>query len=858
MLPEGVKLTPMLEQYLYWKEKYRDYLLFFRMGDFYELFFDDAKEASRLLDIALTARDQDRSIPMAGVPHHSVEQYLAKLVEQGRKVAICEQVSEPDGKTLVKRQVVRLVTPGTFVPSEGSLDVYLAACEPVGGEWAFAVISLSTGQFEAGMVSALEIQGVLSIYSPTEVLVPKGKVPDDMPWRWVERELDLFSPAANELLLKQRLGVATLEGLGFQSGDPALGPAGAVLRYAEETQFRSIGHIRPLKRVCLGKGLMLDLTSQRNLDLLEPRDSSLFSVLNFCVTPLGKRVLREWILHPLNDPDEINLRLDAVQSLVEIPLVLSAIRSSLGSVGDVERAVSRLHLGTGGPRDAGLCRDFVSALPEVAACADVLPDRWRIKPSSALEALKVTLDAALEDRLPKDLSEGPVIRQGYDRELDELRSFVDGHEGWLSAFEERERERTGIKGLKVRYNKVFGYYIEVSKSNVDRVPDYYIRRQTLVNAERFVTQELQEFESRMSKASLAVSVREAQVWNDILSKILDATPEIQSLSVLVGELDCLQSLATAAVERGYSRPQVDLGDVFHLKDARHPVVEAALHPEPFTPNDMYLDGGARRMILLTGPNMAGKSTYLRMGALIAIMAQMGSFVPASHARVGCFSRIYTRIGARDDLVRGQSTFMVEMVETAQILNGLGPRSLVILDEIGRGTSTDDGMSIAWAVMEYLHHRSDVGVKVLFATHYHELTVLAEQLPGVSNWSVAVEETPRGVVFLHHVVPRPADRSYGVEVARLAGLPESVLRRSRELLEMFEGRRKRDVGAAFEVPSGAVQLSLFDPRVDGIIEELAACDPDNMTPLQGLEKIYDLRRRALDILRGGGDKPRGKD
>jgi DNA mismatch repair protein MutS len=848
----------MLEQYLYWKERYKDYLLFFRMGDFYELFFDDAKEASRLLDIALTARDQDRSIPMAGVPHHSVEQYLAKLVEQGRKVAICEQVSEPDGKTLVKRQVVRLVTPGTFVPSDGSGDAYLAACAPVGEGWAFAVISLSTGQFEAGVVSSLEIHGVLSAYAPTEVLVPKGKIPDGMPWRWVERELDLFSPAANEVLLKQRLGLSTLEGLGFPTSDPALGPAGAVLRYAEETQFRAIGHLRPLKRISLGRGLMLDLTSQRNLDLLEPKGSSLFSVLNFCVTPLGKRVLKEWILHPLNDPDEINLRLDAVQSLVENPLTLNAIRSSLGAVGDVDRAVSRLHLGTGGPRDAGVCRDFLSALPDVAACAALFPERWRISLSSALEELRVTLGAALEEVLPRDLSEGPVIKQGYDGELDELRSFVDGHEGWLSAFEDRERERTGIKGLKVRYNKVFGYYIEVSKANLDKVPSDYVRRQTLVNAERFVTQELQEFEARMSKASMAVSVREAHVWGDVLSRILNATPEIQSLSALVGEIDCIQSLAMAAVERGYSRPHVDLGDVFHLKDARHPVVEVALHPEPFTPNDMYLDSGERRMILLTGPNMAGKSTYLRMGALVAIMAQMGSFVPASYARIGCFSRIYTRIGARDDLVRGQSTFMVEMVETAQILNSLGPRSLVILDEIGRGTSTDDGMSIAWAVMEYLHHRSDVGVKVLFATHYHELTVLADQLPGVSNWSVAVEETPRGVVFLHHVIPRPADRSYGVEVARLAGLPESVLRRSRELLEMFEGRRKRDVGAAFDVAPGVVQLSLFDPRVDGLLEELAACDPDNMTPLQGLEMIYELKMKALDILRGGGHKAREQD
>ncbi|ACZ19263.1 DNA mismatch repair protein MutS [Thermanaerovibrio acidaminovorans DSM 6589] len=849
MLPKGVKVTPMLEQYLHWKERYPDYLLFFRMGDFYELFFDDAKEASALLDIALTARDPERAIPMAGVPYHAVEQYLSRLVELGKKVAICEQVSEPDGRTLVQRRVVRLVTPGTFVPSEGGGDVHLVACVPRGEAWDLAVLSLSTGLFEAGTVPSGEVQGVLSSYFPTEVLLPKGKVPEDFPWRWVEREVDLFSPRGAHGLLLKRFGLSTLEGLGFHPEDHALGAAGAVLRYAEETQFRELSHLRPLRRISTGRGLMLDLTSQRNLDLVEPKGASLLGVLNFCKTPLGRRVLREWILHPLNDPEEINLRLDGVEFFVKDRDGARALGEALSSVGDVERALSRLHLGTGGPKDAALCRDFLSALPRVEELTRRTPKAWHLDLSPRVLALGETLAKAIEDRPPRDVSDGGVIRGGFDPELDELRSFLGGHEGWLSSFEERERDRTGIRGLKVRYNKVFGYYIEVSRSNADRVPEDYERRQTLVNAERFVTPELKEFEAKMARASEAVMSRERAVWERVLAELLSLTGELQRLARRVGELDCLFSLGEAAFQRGYVRPQVDLGDELVIRDGRHPVVEVAMAPEPFTPNHMHLDSGSRRMILLTGPNMAGKSTYLRMGALLVIMAQMGSFVPASHARVGCFNRIYTRIGARDDLARGQSTFMVEMVETAQILNGLTGRSLVILDEIGRGTSTDDGMSIAWAVMEYLHERSDLAPKVLFATHYHELTSLAERLPGVSNWSVAVKETPRGVVFLHHVVPRPADRSYGVEVAKLAGLPEAVLRRSRELLELFEGRRRRDVEGA--AGKGMVrQTSLFDPGVDGILEELAACDPDNMTPLQCMERIYDLHKRAVEILRGG--------
>ena len=847
-LPEGVKRTPMLDQYLHWKEKYPGYLLFFRMGDFFELFFDDAREASALLDLTLTARDPDRAIPMAGVPHHAVDGYLARLVEAGRKVALCDQVTEPDGRTLVERRVVRLVTPGTFVPPDSGQEGLLGACVPCGTRWSLALLSLSTGRFEAGSLPEQEARGVLLSFAPQEILVPAGVALSDLGIPRVERERDLFSPAAGEALLRQRLGVRTLEGLGFEEGEPSLGAAGAVLRYVEETQFRPTGHLQPLKRIWTRCGLLLDPSSQRNLDLVEGRGGSLFTLLNRCRTPMGRRLLRRWILQPLNDPEAIGQRQEAVAHLLETPGRHRTLQELLSGLGDAERALSRLHLGTGGPRELGVCRDFLGRLPGLRREGDhpsLAP--WLPKIPADLEALRERLERALEETLPRNLREGKVVRRGYDSELDSLRLCVEDQEGWLRAFEEQERERTGIRTLRVRSNRVFGHYIEVGKAALPRVPEGYRRKQTLAGCERFVTEELRDFEGRLAGAAEALEERERVLWEELLARTLESTREIQSGALKAAELDVLQSLAEVARTRGYRRPLVDRGEVLSIRGGRHPVVEAALEPDPFTPNDLVLDEDERRLVLLTGPNMAGKSTYLRMGALIVLMAQMGSFVPAEEARIGCLDRLYTRIGARDDLNRGQSTFMVEMVETAQILNDLAPRSLVILDEIGRGTSTDDGMSIAWAVMEHLHDRLDLRPKVLFATHYHELTVLAESLRGVRNWSVAVEETPRGLVFLHHVVPRPASRSYGVDVARLAGLPEAVLLRSRELLARFEARRREDLGEPQEVPGGKEppkgQLRLFDLDLEGLLEELAACEPDRMTPLQGLELLYRLRDRA---------------
>ena len=850
-LPEGVKLTPMLEQYLHWKRQYPGYLLFFRMGDFFELFFDDAVEASELLDLTLTARDAEKAIPMAGVPHHAVDGYLARLVEAGRRVALCDQVTEPDGKTLVERRVVRLVTPGTFVPPESGQEGLLAACIPGKPCWALALLSMSTGRFEAGNLPEQEARSYLLSFSPQETLVPRGLEGFSLEGPLVERERDLFSVTAAEALLKHRHGVLSLEGFGFEPRDAALGAAGAVLRYVEETQFGRTGHLQTLRRIQPRSGLLLDPSSQCNLELVEGRGGSLYGILNRCKTPLGRRLLREWILHPLNDPEAIELRQEAVQALLDTPSLRESLRRVLEGLPDVERALSRLHLNTGGPRDLGACRDFLSRLPRLESFRDrppLLP--WLPEPCPGREELGESLSRALEETLPRNLREGGVIRPGHDGELDSLRQCLGDAKGWLRSYEEGERARTGIRNLKVGFNRVFGHYIEVGKTAADRVPGEYQRRQTLVNCERYVTEELRTFEDRRCGAEGALAEREERLWNDLLTRTLSRTADLQAAARKVAELDVLHGFAEVAAARGYCRPLVDEGETLSIRGGRHPVVEAALTPEPFTPNDLELDGNQRRMILLTGPNMAGKSTFLRMGALLVLMAQMGSFVPAEEARIGRIDRLFTRIGARDDLNRGKSTFMVEMMETAQILNGLGPRSLVILDEIGRGTSTDDGMSIAWAVMEFLQEETELRPKVLFATHYHELTGLAEKLPGVRNCSVAVEETPRGLAFLHHVVPRPASRSYGVDVARLAGLPESVLLRSRELLSRFEARRREgtELLPQEERPrSGETgQRRLFDVDLEALLEELSLCDPDRMTPLQGLETLYRLREKGRMI------------
>lgn len=877
VLPPDIKRTPMLEQYFFWKERYPDCLLFFRMGDFFELFFDDARTASAVLDITLTARDPEKKIPMAGVPFHAVEGYLGRLVREGFSVALCDQVTEPDGRTLVERSVVRVVTPGTYVPEDPSGEGRLAALAPAGeGGIALALLAPGTGSLEAGTVSENEAASLLATFAPQEILLPRG-TPERLPGRIREQIARIpqrllarshFDPASGEERLAARFAVASLAAHGVLPGDAAAGCARVALDYLEETHFSAARHVRRLRPLHSGLFLHLDVTTVRNLDLVEGDALSLFAVLNRCGTPMGKRCLREWILRPLRSVEEIRKRQDAVASLTEDPVLLRAVRDALGACRDVERALGRLSLRVGTPRDLAAIRDTLAAFPGLVALCEGRKAGEPLRAVPDLAPLMETL-RTLADDPPRLVHAGGVIRDGADPELDEWRCVARGGEEWLRDYAARERELRGIKSLKVGYNKVFGYYIEISRANLENIPPEYSRKQTLVGGERFVTEELAVFEDRMRSSSERIAARESALYEELVRATLEAGACVQELGRALAALDATASLAEVAWERGYVRPLVTEGTRLALHGARHPVVEVALGNRPFTPNDVLLDGDGVRIAVVTGPNMAGKSTYLRMAALLILMAQMGSFVPAERAEVGLTDRIFTRIGARDELDRGLSTFMVEMVETAGILHNVTDRSFVVLDEIGRGTSTYDGMSIAWAVLEYLLAPCGARPKVLFATHFHELTALAERHGEITNCSMAVEETAEGVTFLHRVVPRPADRSYGIEVARLAGIPEAVLRRSRELLREFETRRvvPGGEGGAGAFPDGAVgaeaarsvpgqgrgrmrQLSLLDAAKDAVLEELALLDPDSLTPLQALEVLYRLREKSRCALEEG--------
>ncbi len=857
----------MLDQFFLWKSRYPDCLLLFRMGDFYETFFDDAREASSLLDIVLTARDPDRAIPMAGVPVHALESYLGRLVAAGRRVAICEQLTEPDGRSLVERAVVRVVTPGTYVPEDAREEGRLAALLPTGRRVALARILSSTGECEAGTLSPEEAADALAAFAPGEVLIPRGAadrleslLAEGAPGAArTEREPSEFDPISGASRLERRFGLASASALGFDPGDPAPGACAAAIRYLEETQFSSVEHLLPPRPIRSASRLFLDRSTQAHLELTEGEGPTLLGTLDRCVTPMGRRLLRIWILEPLLDPEAIAGRQEAVASLAADPSLLSALRGLLSGCRDVERAVGRLCLKSGTPRDLGAIRDTLARLPETAdlARAAGLGDFAEFPD---LRELAAHLERSLAEEPPRTPRDGGVIRGGFDAELDALRDLRDHGDEELRRFEESERERTGIRTLKVGYNRVFGYTLEIGRAAASKAPPDYERRQTLANAERFVTPELKALETRLLDAGERILRREEELYRGILERTMEERGAIQTTGARLAALDVLASLALIASERRYVRPVVDRGSRIEVRMGRHPVLEAAMPDRPFVPNDLLLDSeGDVRVAILTGPNMAGKSTILRMAALIQILAQMGSFVPADSARVGLCDRVFSRIGARDELARGRSTFLVEMVETANILRNLTDRSLVVLDEVGRGTSTYDGMSIAWAVLEHLQG-SPGRPKVLFATHYHELARLADRLPGVANWSLEVREEGDRITFLHRLVPRPADRSYGIDVARLAGIPEEVVLRSRELLARFEAGRE---GAAEGVPPVSLphavpdreeereggrkrgrQLALFDPEEDGLTEELAALEPERMTPLQALEKLFELRDRAL--------------
>jgi DNA mismatch repair protein MutS len=836
--------SPMMQQYRELKRRYPDHLLLFRLGDFYELFAEDAELGARLLSITLTAR---QSVPMAGIPHHAAEGYVARLVQAGQKIAICEQMEAPGkGKKLLRRDVVRVVTPGTLTDTAylaGSANNYLLALAPMGAGLGVALLDVSTGEFCAGE-DADGDGGVLPaalLRRPSEILVPETLRGGELLTRLQATGATLtfadpsvWSARRAAADLCAHFGVATLDAFGVGDLTAGLSAAAAALAYVRATQGERLGHLTRLSRLIAGDCMTLDETAITTLELLAGSAGSrdgLFATVNETVTPMGARLLRQWLLQPLREPTRIAERQDAIERLVEAPEIRARLRALLRGVGDLERLASRAALGVAHARDLVALRGCLAPLDAVRAVAGGLDAPLLSGAREAvadLAAVRELLSAALVDEPPATLSDGGVIRETWSEALATLVGDAAEARRFLAGLEERERARTGLSSLRVRFNRVFGYGIEVSHAQSARVPDEYVRRQTLTGAERYVTAELKEYETKVLGAEERRRRLEQQLFEDVRARVAAEAGPLLATARALALLDVLAGLAEVAHVRGHVRPTVDASDVLEIVEGRHPVLEARAAAS-VTPNDLALDAAAR-IVILTGPNMAGKSVYLRQTGHIVILAQMGAFVPARSAHVGVVDRLFTRVGAQDNLARGQSTFLVEMVETASILNNVTPRSLVLLDEVGRGTSTFDGLAIAWAVVEDLHDRAP-GAKVLFATHFHELTQLAGRLVGVSNFHVAVREWNDEIVFLHKVRPGGTDRSYGIQVARLAGLPLPVIARAKALLARFE-----EQGQATADVSDAVQLGLFTPAADPRAAELAALDLAHLTPIEALNLL----------------------
>jgi len=840
--------TPLMQQYREIKARHRDAILLFRMGDFYEMFEDDAEVASRTLGLTLTSRNNGAAaeIPLAGVPVKAASTYIKRLVERGFRVAICEQVEDPKlAKGIVRREVIEVVTPGAVMADdllEERRNTFLAAVATDGARVGFAAADLSTGELALETVEPHDLDAALERYHPSEVVVPEGAaalapggalVTRREPWE--------FDPALAAEDLARRFDLASLDGLGLGPGDAlAVGAAGALLRYLGELQPGGLPQIRR-PTVCRAEGtLYIDAMTRRNLELVESLrpgggEATLLGVMDRTVTPMGARLLRQWLLAPLTDPGPISARQAAVASLVADEARRTALREALDGVRDVERLGAKAAARRATPRDLGALRLSIARLPRVAA---TLTDLYELDHGfDLLEDLGVALAAALVDHPPVALGDGDVIRPGSSPALDELRGLRDGGRSYIASLQTRERARTGIGSLRVGYNKVFGYYIEVSKSHKDAVPTDYERRQTLTGAERYVTPELKTYEAKVLSAEEEIARLEERLFGELRDGIGAAIRRVQGTAARVATADSLASLAEVAAREHYAAPEMTDGFALEIEGGRHPVVEQMMPREAFIPNDVRLDA-EHQIMIVTGPNMAGKSTVLRQVALIVLLAHAGSFVPARAATIGVVDRLFTRVGASDDLARGQSTFLVEMSETAAILHNATRRSLVLLDEIGRGTSTYDGVAIAWAVAEYLHER--IGCKAIFATHYHELTQLADRFARIVNCNVAVHEAGEEIIFLHRLRPGGADRSYGIHVGRLAGLPAEVVARARDVLHSLEAGHR--VAAT---PSPADQLGLFAPPESPLLAELKALDVDGLTPREALACLAELQRRAKE-------------
>ncbi len=864
------RFTPMRRQYLEIKSQYPDCILMFRMGDFYEMFDEDAEIAARELEITLTSRAQRKGgekIPMAGVPYHSVDGYIARLIEKGFHVAVCDQITEPTGRGIVEREVTRVMTPGTVVEpallEEGKAN-YLMGILPVGdvesGQWTRAGIAfadISTGEFNATQFSGddvgMRVFEELARVEPREVIMPES---------WVERGVTLpegihlsaaqdwtFEYAGADQLLRDHFRVETLDGYGLKDQPDAVSAAGGVLQYLRTTQKGSLDQMMAIRSYSTDSFMVLDQFTRRNLELVETirhgkSQGSLLGILDRTVTAMGKRLLRKWLNQPLLEINRLGARLDAVEALVSGDIMRDEIAAALKQVADVERLTNRIGMGKAGPRELIGLKDALAIIPQLSELIADLDSLSAVaERMDPCEPVLSLIASAVTDEPPATMNAIGVIREGYSRELDEILHSSQDARDWIANLESHERRRTGIASVKVSFNKVFGYYIEVTNAHADKVPDDYVRKQTLVNAERYITPELKEYESRVLNAEEEILSTERAIFSGLCGQIASHRENLLTTALAIAHLDVFLSLAAVAVREGYARPNLTEENILEIEAGRHPVVEKLLESSTrYVANDSHFDM-ASRIQIITGPNMSGKSTYIRQVAIITLMAQIGSFVPADSATIGLVDRIFARIGAQDEIHAGQSTFMVEMVETARLLSGSTPRSLLILDEIGRGTSTYDGMAIARSVIEFIHNNPRLNCRTLFATHYHELTELPNILPRTANFNVAVAEQGDEIVFLHRVLPGGADQSYGVYVAQLAGMPRSVVDRARELLLQLE-----EGGSDFSLHKPKPlhqQLSFFDVPENPAVGTLRSLEVDGLSPLEALTTLYELKRMVAE-------------
>lgn len=867
-------LTPMMQQYLEIHEQVKDAILFFRLGDFYEMFFDDAITASRELEITLTGKDcgLEERAPMCGVPYHACENYIAKLIEKGYKVAICEQVEDPkQAKGLVKREIVRVISPGTVNDGkllQGKNNNFLMSIYYNMTDFGISVVDVSTGEFRTSQVISAKnpkekLLDEIAKYKPSEMIVNTVLFKDKWLMENIEKRFDsyvnilqnkYFNVDSSENIIKEQFKVYSMTGLGIEADEYSIRASGALLTYLQETQMRALSHIDKLQKYVVDEYMAMDLSTRRNLELTEnmrtnDKKGSLLEVLDKTQTSMGGRKLKDWIHQPIIEVEQINYRLEAVGAILEDASLQLKLEKDLKNIYDLERLISKISFGNCNGRDFLSLKNSLSMIPSLKEILSHLNSNYLQDLNTQLDPLedvKDLIEKSIHPEPPISIKEGNIIRSGYHEEVDYYREINISGKDFILNLENAEKEKTGIKSLKIKFNKVFGYYIEVTKTNLDLVPENYIRKQTLANAERYYTEELKEIESKILNAEEKVIDLEYEIFQEIRKKVLESLQRIKKSAEIISIIDVLFSFAKVSYENNYVRPLVYSGDEILIYEGRHPVVENMMDKKDFVPNSVSLDCNDNRMLLITGPNMAGKSTFIRQVAIITLMAQIGCYVPAEKAKIGVVDRIFTRVGASDDLALGQSTFMVEMSEVSNILKNATHNSLIILDEIGRGTSTFDGLSIAWSVAEYIHDKEIIGAKALFATHYHELTQLETLLEGVRNYCIKVQENESGVIFLRKIILGSADQSYGIEVAQLAGLPEEVITRARQILVGLENSEDAKVPQrkTKELQHPKAEVNLFNYQDKQIIEELKALPIEDMSPIEVMNYVYNLRKKIM--------------